>query len=65
MVAGWIDDDFLEINGVNYRRYPRSVRMAIVTAMDAAAMSKLNYFMPNRVAVIMETFAGAILEIEK
>ncbi|KOS67793.1 hypothetical protein AEA09_03955 [Lysinibacillus contaminans] len=65
MVAGLIDDNFLEINGVNYRRYPRSVRMAIAAAMDAAEMSKLNYFEPNRVAVIMGTSAGAILEIEQ
>jgi len=33
IVAGMIDDDFLEMNGRNYRRYPRSVRMAISAAM--------------------------------
>lgn len=65
MVAGLIDDNFQEINGVNYQRYPRSVRMAIAAALDAAEMSKLNYFKPNRVAVIMGTSAGAILEIEQ
>lgn len=65
IVAGVIEDSFQEINGVDYRRYPRSVRMAIAAAMDASEMSKLNYFKPNRVAVIMGTSAGAILEIEK
>lgn len=65
IVAGLIDDDFLDINGVNYRRYPRSVRMAIAAAIDATEMSNLDYFKPHRVAVIMGTSAGAILEIEK
>lgn len=65
IVAGVIEDSFQEINGVNYSRYPRSVRMAIAAAMDASEMSRLNYFKPNRVAVIMGTSAGAILEIEK
>ncbi|MGE7690087.1 beta-ketoacyl synthase N-terminal-like domain-containing protein [Lysinibacillus sp. NPDC097214] len=65
IVAGMIEDDFLDISGVNYRRYPRSVRMAIAAAMDASEMSNLDYFKPHRVAVVMGTSAGAILEIEK
>lgn len=65
IVAGLIEDRFQEIDGVDYTRYPRSVRMAIAAAIDASAMSELNYFKPNRVAVIMGTSAGAILEIEK
>ena len=44
LVAGVIDDDFLEINGSNYRRYPRSVRMAITAALDAVEMSRLSYY---------------------
>ncbi|MEB2299595.1 beta-ketoacyl synthase [Lysinibacillus xylanilyticus] len=65
IVAGLIEDDFLDISGVNYRRYPRSVRMAIAAAMDASEMSNLDYFKPHRIAVVMGTSAGAILEIEK
>ena len=64
IVAGIIDDSFLEINRKNYKRHPRSVRMAIAAALDAAAMAELDYFNPSRVAVIMGTSAGAILEIE-
>lgn len=65
IVAGLIDDHFQEINGEDYKRYPRSVRMAIAAAVDASAMAKLNYFQPQRIAVIMGTSAGAILEIEQ
>jgi len=65
LVAGMIEESFLEINGVNYRRYPRSVRMAVAAALDAAEMSALHNFQPHRIAVIMGTSAGAILEIEK
>lgn len=64
IVAGVIEDEFLEINGRNYRRYPRSVRMAISAAMDALEMSGLPND-PKRVAVIMGTSAGAVLEIEQ
>ncbi len=65
IVAGLIEDSFLEINGVSYHRHPRSVRMAIAAALDASEMSNLNDFKPHRIAVIMGTSAGAILEIEK
>ncbi|KAA0955525.1 beta-ketoacyl synthase [Sporosarcina sp. ANT_H38] len=65
IVAGLIEEDFLEINGKNYKRYPRFVRMAIAAAMDASNMSNLDYFKPQRVAVIIGTSAGAILEIEQ
>lgn len=65
IVVGLIDEDFLEIKGVNYRRYPRSVRIAIAAAKDASEMSNLDYYKPHRIAVVMGTSAGAILEIEK
>ena len=65
IVAGLIEGDFLDINGKNYKRHPRSVRLAIAAALDAANMSKLDYFKPHRVAVIIGTSAGAILEIEQ
>ena len=65
IVAGLIEDSFQEINGKNYKRHPRSVRMAIAAAMDASEMSNLDYFKPHRVAVIIGTAAGAILELEQ
>ena len=65
IVAGLIEENFLEINGENYKRYPRSVRLAIAAALDASKMSNLDYFKPHRVAVIIGTAAGAILEIEQ
>lgn len=65
IVAGFIEDDFLKINGENYKRYPRFVRMAIAAALDAANMSNVGYFKPHRIAVIIGTAAGAILEIEQ
>ncbi|MCM3388858.1 hypothetical protein M3649_12010 [Ureibacillus chungkukjangi] len=64
-VAGIIDESFLEISQRNYQRYPRSVRIAVAAALDACEMSNLNYFEPSRVAVIIGTAAGAILEIEQ
>lgn len=65
IVAGLIEDDFLEMNGKNYRRYPRSVRMAVAAAIDAFEMSNLHNYEPSRIAVIMGTSAGAVMEIEK
>ena len=39
--------------------------MAIAAALDAFEMSNLNNYEPQRVAVIIGTSAGAILEIEQ
>ncbi|MDN4491957.1 beta-ketoacyl synthase N-terminal-like domain-containing protein [Ureibacillus aquaedulcis] len=65
IVAGLIEDNFLMIKGQNYKRLSRSGRMAIAAALDAAEMANLGYFKPQRVAVIIGTSAGAILEIEQ
>ena len=65
LVAGLIEESFIEIDKKNYKRHARSVRMAISAAIDACKMAKLDYFEPARVAVIMGTSAGAILEIEQ
>ena len=65
MVAGLIEDSFQEINGKGYKRHPRSVRMAIAATLDASEMSNLDYFKPHRIAVIIGTAAGAILELEQ
>ena len=65
IVAGLIEGNFLEINGENYKRYPRFVRLAIAAALDASKMANLATFKPHRVAVIIGTAAGAIVEIEQ
>ncbi|MDS9472607.1 beta-ketoacyl synthase N-terminal-like domain-containing protein [Sporosarcina pasteurii] len=65
VVAGVIEDEFLEINGRNFKRYPRFVRLAIAAAIDAAKMANLEDIKPHRIAVILGTAAGAILEIEQ
>lgn len=65
IVAGVIEDYFIEINGKNYKRYPRFTRMAVAAALDAATMSNLHYYKPHRIGVIIGTAAGAILEIEQ
>nr|WP_295973492.1 beta-ketoacyl synthase N-terminal-like domain-containing protein [uncultured Bacillus sp.] len=65
IAAGVIQEDFSVINGKRYRRYPRAVRMAISAALDAAEMARLKYYEPHRIAVIIGTSAGAVLEIEQ
>ena len=54
------------MNGENYKRYPRSVRLAIAAALDASKMSRFRLLLePHRIAVIIGTAASAILEIEQ
>ena len=65
MVAGVIEGDFLEINEKNYKRYPRSARLAMAAALDAVEMSNTKNYQSQRIAVILGSAAGAILEIEQ
>ena len=60
IIAGVIEDDFEIIRERNYKRYPRSTRMALAAAADAVEMSNL-LCDPHRVAIIIGTSAGAIL----
>jgi 3-oxoacyl-(acyl-carrier-protein) synthase len=64
VIAGIIEDEFTIINEKNYKRYPRSIRLALAAAEDAVSMAQLSCD-PFKVAVIMGTSAGAILEIEQ
>lgn len=64
IVAGLIEEEFIYMKERNYKRYPRSTRMAMAAASDAVEMASLNCD-PYKVAVIMGTSAGAILEIEQ
>lgn len=63
IIAGLIDDEFETLGNRNYRRYPRSTRLAIAAARDAVDMSGLSAD-PRRIGVIIGTSAGAILEVE-
>lgn len=64
IVVGLIEEEFFYMKDRNYKRYPRSTRLAIAAASNAVEMARLTYE-PHRVAVIMGTSAGAILEIEQ
>lgn len=63
IIAGVIEDDFAMLRERNYTRYPRSTRMALAAANDAVEMAGLSCD-PHRIAVIIGTSAGAILEVE-
>ena len=65
IVCGVVDEDLDIISGQNYKRYPRAAQLGIAAAEEAYKMANL----PNddfaRVAVIMGTSGGGILEVEK
>lgn len=64
IVAGRIRDSFTTFKGKNYKRYPRFSRLAIEAADDAVQMAELRINNPAKVAVIMGTSVGGIMEIE-
>lgn len=65
IVCGVVHEDLNMISGENYKRYARAVQLGIAAAEEAYKMANL----PNddfaRVAVIMGTSGGGILEVEK
>jgi 3-oxoacyl-(acyl-carrier-protein) synthase len=65
IVCGVVHEDLDRISGQNYKRYPRAAQLGIAAAEEAYKMANL----PNddfaRVAVIMGTSGGGILEVEK
>lgn len=65
IVGGRIPDSFTNINGRNYKRYSRVSRMAMATVNEAVEMAKLKGVDPARIAVIMGTSVGGLLEIEQ
>ncbi|WP_335872516.1 beta-ketoacyl synthase N-terminal-like domain-containing protein [Bacillus sp. 2205SS5-2] len=65
IIAGVIDEDFTELRERNYKRYPRSTRLALAAANDAVEMAAGLPYDPHRIGVIIGTSAGAILEIEE
>jgi 3-oxoacyl-(acyl-carrier-protein) synthase len=65
IVCGVVHENLNMISGENYKRYPRAAQLGIAAAEEAYKMANL----PNddfaRVAVIMGTSGGGILEVEK
>ncbi|WP_430790556.1 beta-ketoacyl synthase N-terminal-like domain-containing protein [Virgibacillus flavescens] len=64
IVGGRIADSFTTINGKNYKRYSRVSRMAIAAVNEAVEMAELRGVDPAKIAVIMGTSVGGLLEIE-
>jgi 3-oxoacyl-(acyl-carrier-protein) synthase len=65
IVAGIIDEEFLVLRERNYKRYSRATRMAMAATNDAIEMAQLYRYNPYRIAIVMGTSAGAILEVEQ
>jgi 3-oxoacyl-(acyl-carrier-protein) synthase len=65
IVCGVVHEDLDMISCQNYKKYPRAAKLGIAAAEEAYKMANL----PNddfaRVAVIMGTSGGGILEVEK
>lgn len=65
IVCGVIHEELDIISGQNYKRYPRSSKLGIAAAEEAFNMAEISNVDIARVAVIMGTSAGGILEVEK
>lgn len=64
IVAGYMDEDFIEIRGINYKRYTRASRMAMAASDEAFKMADLACIEPKRIGIIMGTSVGGLLEME-
>jgi 3-oxoacyl-[acyl-carrier-protein] synthase II len=65
IVCGVVHEELDTISGQNYKRYPRTARLGIAAAEEAYKMANLQNENSARVAVIMGTSGGGILEAEK
>ncbi len=65
VVGGVIHEELDRISGRNYKNYPRSSQLGIAAAEEAFKMANFPNVDFARVAIIMGTSAGGILEIEK
>ncbi|MDM5326290.1 beta-ketoacyl synthase N-terminal-like domain-containing protein [Neobacillus sp. CF12] len=65
IVCGVVHEDLDMISGQNYKRYPRAAKLGIAAAEEAYTMANLQNDEFTRVAVIMGTSGGGILEAEK
>ncbi|WP_052353857.1 beta-ketoacyl synthase N-terminal-like domain-containing protein [Neobacillus jeddahensis] len=65
IVCGVVHEELDSISGQNYKRYPRSSKLGIAAAEEAFTMAKLTNTESARIAVIMGTSGGGILEVEQ
>ncbi|GGD65878.1 beta-ketoacyl-[acyl-carrier-protein] synthase family protein [Paenibacillus nasutitermitis] len=65
LIGGIVKGDFKQMNGINYKNYPRVARLAIAAAGDAMEMSGIAPKEGRRVSVIMGTSVGGLSEIEQ
>ncbi|MFB3162436.1 beta-ketoacyl synthase N-terminal-like domain-containing protein [Neobacillus sp. 179-J 1A1 HS] len=65
IVCGVVHEELDTISGQNYKRYPRTARLGIAAAEEAYKMADLQNADFARVAVIMGTSGGGMLEAEK
>jgi 3-oxoacyl-(acyl-carrier-protein) synthase len=65
IVCGVVHEELDTISGQNYKRYPRTARLGIAAAEEAYKMANLQNADFARVAVIMGTSGGGMLEAEK
>ncbi|KGX91252.1 beta-ketoacyl-[acyl-carrier-protein] synthase family protein [Pontibacillus marinus] len=63
IVAGQITQE--PLNERAYKRYPRSSRLAMAAADEALRQADIKNINPSRIAVIMGTSLGSLLEIEQ
>lgn len=64
IVGGFIEDNYIEIEGKNYKRYPKFSRLAIATAEEALKMANAKESLPKRTTVIACTSTGGVKEVE-
>ncbi|NYE07088.1 3-oxoacyl-[acyl-carrier-protein] synthase II [Bacillus niacini] len=65
IVCGVVHEELDTISGQNYKRYPRTARLGIAAAEEAYKMANFQNADFARVAVIMGTSGGGMLEAEK
>jgi len=63
IVGGIIEDEYMSIDGKNYKRYPKFSRIAIASAEEAVEMAKVNKAFPKRTTVVAFTSTGGIKDV--
>ena len=66
IVCGQIEHTAHRIDGTNYRSYPKVARLSLLAAVEAVEMAGLRGMLQSsRVAVIIGTSTGGLIDIEK
>lgn len=64
IIAGVIEEPYIEVNGKNLKRYPKFSRLAIKATEEALNMANVHEVNPTRTGVIGGVSVGAVPEIE-